>query len=216
MRARVQANVFLRLCEMHLLYPRNCQFAFVRVPPGDAQWRHIALRLHGPLLDAGPTWAPRLGVFSIAVLNAGGAAEFDNISLVGRDGTELLANRGFAEGMARWFPAAEGNYVPWHIDNLYLELLIERGVAACLAFVLCMAFALRRLIGAAGRDVPIAPFLAASLCGALCVGLVSSVMDVPRVAFLMLLLTLVAVEITGTGHPAKHLSAGSDYPLRLR
>ncbi len=195
-RTRTQADVYVQLCEMHLLYPRNCQAVFVRVPPTDAQWRQVAQRLRGPLLDPGDPWAPRLGVFSIAVINAGGAAEFDTLSLAGPDGAEMLVNRGFSAGLARWFPAAQGYYVPWHIDNLYLELLIERGLPACVAFLICMAIALRRLVGAAGRAVPIAPFLAASLCGALCVGLVSSVMDVPRVAFLLFLLTLFAVEIT--------------------
>ena len=173
------------------------------VPPVDALWHHVELRLHGPLLDAGHAWAPRLGVFSIAVINASGEAEFDNLSLVGPDGAELLVNPGFTEGLARWFPAAQGYYVPWHIDNLYLELLIEHGLPACVAFVLCMAIALRRLVCAGGREVPIAPFLAASMCGALFVGLVSSVMDVPRVAFLLLLLTLFAVEITAIGRPVE-------------
>lgn len=195
-RATTQSDLYVRLCEMHLLYPRNCQAAFVRVPPGEGEWRRVAVRLRGPLLDVGHAWAPRLGVFSMAVLNAGGAAEFDNISLVGPDRAEALANRDFSRGLARWFPAAQGYYVPWHIDNLYLEVLIERGVPALLAFVLCMGFALRRLVGAAGRAVPIAPFLAGSLCGALLVGAVSSVMDVPRVAFLLFLLSLFAVEIT--------------------
>ena len=202
-RARTQADVYVRVCEMHLLYARNCQAAFVRLAPGEAQWRQIALPLHGPVLNAGHPWAPRLGVFSIAVINAGGAAEFDNLSLIGRDGVESLANRDFSEGLARWFPAAQGYYVPWHIDNLYLEVLIERGVPALLIFVLCMGFALRRLLGSAGRAVPIAPFLAASLFGALFVGAVSSVMDVPRVAFLLLLLSLFAVEITCQRRPAK-------------
>lgn len=197
--ARTQADVYVRVCEMHLLYARNCQAAFVRLAPGDARWRHIDLPLHGPALDAGHSWAPRLGVFSIATINAGGAAEFDNLSLIGRDGVESLANRDFSAGLARWFPAAQGYYVPWHIDNLYLEVLIERGAPALLIFVLCMGVALRRLLGRAGRAVPIAPFLAASLFGALFVGAVSSVMDVPRVAFLLFLLGVFAVEITCDG-----------------
>ena len=195
-RAAAKADVYLRLCEMHLLYPRNCQVALVRVTPGDPEWRRVTVRLRGPLLDTGQAWTPRLGVFSLAVVNAGGVAEFDNVSLVEPDRTEALANWDFSQGLARWFPAAQGYYVPWHIDNLYLEVLIERGVPALLAFVLCMGFALWRLVGAGGRATPIAPFLAASLCGALCVGGVSSVMDVPRVAFLLLLLTLFAVEVT--------------------
>ena len=207
-RARTRADVLVQLCEMHLLYPRNCQAAFVRLAPGGAQWRHIGVPLRGPLLDPGRAWAPRLGVFSIAVVNTGGAAEFRKLSLIGPGRSDALANGDFSEGLARWFPSAQGNYVPWHIDNLYLELLIERGLLACVAFVLCMAFALRRLVGRAGRDVAIAPFLAASLSGALCVGLVSSVMDVPRVAFLLFLLTLFAVEVTAARRTA--LSGNSD------
>ena len=195
-RARATTDVYLRLCEMHLLYSRNCQIAWLRVEPGDADWHHLVSRLRGPALDAGPLWAPRLGVFSIAVVNAGGVADFDRFSLIGPDATQALANRDFSHGMAHWFAAAQGYFVPWHIDNLYLELLIERGVFALLAFVLFMGFALRRLVGAASRATPVAPFLAASLSGALSVGLVSSVMDVPRVAFLLFLIALFAVEIT--------------------
>ena len=200
-RAQTKADVYLRLCEMHLLYPRNCQSAFVRVPPGGAPWRRMVVPLRGPLLDAGSALAPRLGVFSIAVLNVGGVAEFRNLSLVAPDRTEALVNRDFSAGLARWFAAAQGYYVPWHIDNLYLELLIERGAPALLAFMGCMGLVLWRVVGAASRTQPIAPFLAASLFGALIVGGVSSVMDVPRVAFLLFLLTLAAMEVAWAEPP---------------
>ncbi|MFM9915516.1 MAG: O-antigen ligase family protein [Rhizobacter sp.] len=203
-RAKLPADVSFQLCEMHLLYPRRCQSAWVQVAPGGATWRHVVLRLRGPALDPGPVWAPRMGVFSIAVLNEGGAAELDNISLAGPDRVEMLVNRDFSEGLARWYPAAQGYYVPWHIDNLYLELLIERGVFALLAFVLLMSWTLWRLVDAAGRGSTIAPFLTASLCGGLCVGLVSSVLDVPRVAFLMFLLTLYAFEEVGRRPSGRH------------
>lgn len=195
-RARVQADALFQLCEMHLLYPRHCQSAWVQVPAGSG-WRHVVVRLRGRLLDRGEPWAPRLGVFSIAVLNEGGSAELDNLSLVGQDRSEMLINRDFTQGLARWYPSAQGYYVPWHIDNLYLELLIERGVFALTAFVLLMGWTLWRLIEATGRGSRMAPFLTASLCGGLCVGLVSSVMDVPRVAFLMWLITLCSVEAAG-------------------
>ena len=196
-RVTTKADVYLQLCEMHLLYARNCQAAFVRVGPGGSRWRRAAVPLLGPMLDRGPPWSPRLGVFSIAVLDVGGVAEFANVSLIDPDRMEALVHRDFADGLARWFPAAQGYYVPWHIDNLYLEVLIERGAPALLAFVLCMGLALGRIVVAANRAPPIAPFLAASLVGGLTVGLVSSVMDVPRVAFLLLLLTIFAIEVTG-------------------
>ena len=193
-RVTTQADVYLQLCEMHLLYARNCKTAFVRVGP--SQWRRLAVPLLGPMLDRGPPWSPRLGVFSIAVLDAGGAAEFANVSLTDPDQREALVQGGFADGLARWFPAAQGYYLPWHIDNLYLEVLIERGAPALLVFVLCMGIVLWRTVVAASRASAIAPFLAAALAGGLTVGLVSSVLDVPRVAFLLFLLTLFSIEVT--------------------
>ncbi len=72
--------------------------------------------------------------------------------------------------------------MPWHIDNLYLELLIERGAVALALFLALAELALWNLPAGPGRLQPIAPFLAASLLGGLIVGLVSSLMDVPRVA----------------------------------
>ena len=206
-RAKVAADVYLRLCEMHLLYPGRCQSAWVRVSPGGSAWRQLGVRLWGPPLDSGWAWAPRMGVFSLAVLNQGGAVEVDNLSLVGPDGIEMLTHRDFSEGLAGWYPAAQSYFVPWHIDNLYLELLIERGGFALLAFVIWMGWTLRRLVALVAGGSAFAPFLAASLGGGLSVGLVSSVMDVPRVAFLMLMLALVATELARVrhrldGHPA--------------
>ena len=191
-RAPVPTDLSLSVCAMHLLYPRQCQSASLRVPPSGSQASQLLVNLTGPLLDAGSTWTPRLGVFSAAVLNPGGRIDIEQLSLVGPDGAELLSNGEFALGMAHWYPSAQRYYVPWHIDSLYLELLIERGVIALLAFLLCVGCALKVLLRRAAD--PMAPFIAASLCGGLSVGLISSVMDVPRVAFLMLLLTLFAVE----------------------
>ena len=199
-RAAVQTDVYLSLCELHLLYPRHCQSAWMRVLPTSAEWRRSVAVLRGPTLDPGSAWAPRQGVFSVSIFDAGRQVDIRNLSLVGPDRMELLANRDFAQGLARWFPSAQGYYVPWHIDSLWLEVLIERGVVAMGAFAACMALAVWCLVGAVLRRGtvihPIAPFLAASLCGGLCMGLVSSVMDVPRVALLLLLLAIFSVEIS--------------------
>lgn len=199
-RAAVQTDVSLSLCELHLLYPRRCQAAWLRVPPTGGQWRHGVLLLRGPSLDPGPAWAPRLGVLSVAVFDAGGQVDLRNLSLKGLDGVERLHNRDHAKGMARWFPSAQGYYIPWHIDNLWLEVLIERGLVALLAFVVCMAVAcwslLRALMRRDAERPDVVPFLAAALSGGLCVGLVSSLMDVPRVALLLMLLAACAVAFS--------------------
>lgn len=197
-RAPIQTDVLLSLCELHLLYPRRCQSTWLRVRPTGEQWRHGTALLKGPALDPGDAWVPRLGVFSVAILDAGRQIDLRHLSLQGQDGRERLSNGDFSQGLARWFPSAQGYYIPWHIDNLGLEVLIERGAVALLAFAVCMAAALgaalRAVLRPAGERPDMVPFLAAALCGGLCVGLVSSLMDVPRVAWLLQLMAVCTLE----------------------
>ena len=199
-RAAVETDVYVSLCELHLLYPRRCQSGWLRVAPTGSQWQQGALVLRGPPLSVGSVWAPRQGVFSVSIFDAGRQIDIRRVSLAGLSRVEQLANGDFAQGMARWFPSAQGYYVPWHIDNLWLELLIERGLFAVVAFAVCMAWALWSMVAAIMRRdrvaPPIAPFLVASLCGGLCIGLISSVMDMPRVALLLMLLAILSVELS--------------------
>lgn len=200
---RVQhtADVYLELCERHLLYDGSCQTAFIRIFPVNASWQALAVSLQGPALAGGPWYAPRLGVFSLSVVNAGGVAEFDQVSLIGPQREELLGNGNFGHELALWFPAAQDYFLPWHIDNLFLEVLIERGVAGLLLHAALMACALWHLVFGRARLWALSPYLAAALCAALLVGLVSSVMDVPRVAFLLHLLTLFSYQTAQETRP---------------
>ena len=194
-RAAVPTQLHLRLCETHLLYARHCQAGVLELQTDAPGWQHLTTYISGQALSVGERGWPRGAVFSIAVINAGGAAEIRHVALVAPDGTQLLSNGDFSNGLAHWLPTAMGYYVPWHIDNLYLDILVERGLPALLAFVTCAAIALRRLARAGPRGPVFAPFLAASLVGALCAGLVNSVMDVPRVAFLMLFIAIAGAEL---------------------
>lgn len=195
-RVQKKTDVYLALCERHLLYDGNCQTAFVRVLPGKTAWQTLILPLGGPVLAGGAWYAPRLGMFSVSVGNAGGVADFDNIRLAGPHREALLENGEFSRGLAHWFPAAQSYFLPWHMDNLFLEVLVERGLAGLLLLIALMAYALWHLVIGHGRSLPLSPYLAASLCAALLVGLVSSFMDAPRVAFLFYMLTLYSIQTT--------------------
>ncbi len=199
-RVQRQADVYLALCERHLLYDGNCQAAFIRVVPGKTEWQHMVLPLTGAALAGGPWYAPRLSMFSLSVVNVGGLADFDNLRLMGPYSQPPLENGNFSSGMAHWFPAAQSYFVPWHIDNLLLEVLVERGGVGLMLFVALMAYALWHLVFGRARGCELSPYLAASLCAALLVGLVSSLMDVPRVAFLVYLLALFSIQM---GSPSR-------------
>lgn len=195
-------QLWVRVCESHLLYDRACQHGLIDVP-GTQAWRRYSLPLSGRPLTRGNWFAPRQAVLKLSVFNAGGRVELDDIALVSGEGTPLLSNGGFSQAMAHWMPAAQHYFVPWHIDNLYLELLIERGVVGLVVFLALAAVALHRLL-LQPPDTG-APFLAASLCAVLCVGLVSSVLDVARTALLLWLLLAVALQFPR--HPGKRGAA---------
>jgi hypothetical protein len=188
-------GISLDVCQQHLLYSRQCQGALFVVHAGRKEWQSVTVALDGPNLDSSPWFAPRLGMLSVSVVPVGASAEFAEISLLAPDGREVLANQDFSAGMAHWFPAAQNYFLPWHIDNLYLEVLIERGVSGLLAFLLLAVCAFRALARASGRGLPLSPFVAASLSGALALGCLSSILDVPRVAFLLWLLCFLALEL---------------------
>jgi hypothetical protein len=191
-------DVYLQLCERHLLYNGRCQDAFLQLAPRGPDglaWQQMAVPLEGPRFKDAPWVTKRPGLFSVSVLSAGAQAEFQSIRLTGRNGHALLANPDFAQNLAHWLPAARYYFLPWHIDNLVLEVLVERGVLGLLLWAALVGAALWALVLGRARRHPLAPYLAASLAGILLVGLVSSVMDAPRVAFLLFWLLFLAQQL---------------------
>ncbi len=195
-RAEVATDLQLSVCELHLLYARTCQSAFVRVLPRGAAWQHMSVELQGARLERGHWYAPRLGEFAVAALGAGTAVDLARVSLSDPSGAQRLLNGNFAAALAHWVPAARRYFLPWHIDSVGLELLIERGLAGLALGVAMLTCALWQLVRELHRGSTMAPFLAASLLGALLVGLVNSVLDSPRAAFLLSMIVLLILQIS--------------------
>jgi hypothetical protein len=188
-RVDAQADLLLRVCESHLLYDRHCQGALVHVRPRAAEpgWRRVKLPLEGRPMSVGRWFAPRQTVLTMAVVNVAGRADIDNLVLASANESQLLVNGNFASA-ARWLPAGQGYFVPWHIDNLWLELLIERGLAGLGCFLLLVGAAAAHLWRRFEAIDPPHAFVTAALCGVLSLGLLSSVFDAPRVALVTVLL----------------------------
>ncbi len=191
-RSELPARVGVAVCQVHLLYAQHCRRAVVHVAGRLANSPRMDVVLVGPPLPTG--WLPRMTVFTIAVLDAGASVTVNSVSLHAAGGPNLLANGDFSARLAHWFPLATAYFVPWHVDNLGLELLIEQGVMGLVSFAWLVALAFRRLLSPRIRGLSHTPVLVASLTGALTVGLVSSVLDVPRVAFLLFLMVWISIE----------------------
>jgi O-antigen ligase len=131
---------------------------------------------------------------AISLDTAGAAADIDNVQLTNALGQELLGNGDFSQQLTQWLPVAQAYYVPWHIDNLYLELLIEWGLLGGIVVGALTAWGLASAVWAREPTSLLRPYLAVGLFGALIVGLVSSVLDVPRVTLVFFLLPMMLIE----------------------
>ena len=180
------------MCERHLLFQRKCQEAVVFVNPRAEAWQTLVLPLLGRSRRAQDKAVPRLRMLNIALLTPGAQMDVANVELRDARGTNLVKNGRFTSGLAHWLPAAQTYFLPWHIDNLYLEVLIERGILGVIAMAALTVLVLWRLTAGQGLRNPLAPFFVASIFGVLLVGLVSSVLDVPRVGFLFFLIIFIA------------------------
>jgi hypothetical protein len=189
-RAFAATNVQISFCRKYLIYEVACAGAQVPVA-AEAGWQHVEAALTGQRLATGPWYALHDGVFSISVLGTGRTVAIDNVRLSAA-GRQLLANNDFSDGLARWFLSGSAYFVPWHIDNLALEVLIDQGALGLVALALFVVATLRLLIFGRVRRHILAPYIAGSLTGYLVVGLFSSLMDVPRVAFLFWLISIVS------------------------
>jgi hypothetical protein len=184
--------LLLSVCERHLLYDFRCQWKHVRPEAAvtDARaWHEIPLP--GQVFaDAGPAVALREGMFAMTVLSTGQDARIHAVELIDPLGRQVLRNSAFSDGLSHWFPAAQGHFKPWHMDNLYLEILIERGLLGLLVLGLVAAWAWRCVVLGLKAADPLALALAGSLTAMGVLGLLISVIELPRIAFMLLFILL--------------------------
>jgi O-antigen ligase len=188
-RAEKDALMSVQVCAQHLLYPAHCQSRLLRLSSGG--WQHWESRLSGAPFKLGSWQGFAHGLMRLSVLTPGTEVEFSNPYLSG-GGDNLLRNTQFLEGGAGWFPLARSYFLPWHIDNLYLEIMIETGLVGLLSFFAAILMLVRRLVLDWGREDLFAPYLLSCIAGLMALGLVVSVLDMPRVALLSGLILVLA------------------------
>lgn len=185
-RSEKDANVSVSICRKHLLYVDRCASQTLPIAGGKG-WQNVA----GQLADVpGPLWPPRLAVFSVEV-SGPAPVDLSSFALVDAGWQALLANGDLARGSDFWFFTSDHEHLPWHAKNLFVHTYVEQGLLGVAALTLILAAGAVRLFRQAlGGQTLAGPTLAA-LAGVLTVGMVDSVVDMPRVTvFLMFLLWL--------------------------
>lgn len=180
-RSKQGVEMLVQVCALHLLYPADCQERQFGLNSGG--WQRWASVLSGETFDA-PAWRRAgHGVLLLSLLTSGAEVEVANPHL-SAGGGNLLRNAQFLEAGAGWFPMASSYFLPWHIDNLYLEILIETGLVGLILSLGGVLLIVRRLFLAYMRGNALAPYLISCVAGLMALGLLVSVLDMPRAAML--------------------------------
>ena len=137
-------------------------------------------------------------VLALASPRGDAAVDVDNISLVGADGDGLLANGDFSRGGERWFFTTD-NQLPFHIEQMWVQVLFEQGWLGLLALALGVVCALARLVQRTSRGELFSAALLSALAGLLLTGLFASVIDVARLALLFYLLLFLGLSAPRVG-----------------
>jgi hypothetical protein len=196
LRSEGASQLVFEVCERHLLYPVACVSAAqdVAARPG---WQSLEVLLKGETLTGGRWFAPRLAAFAIGLDSGNSRIVVDRLSLMDSQGRELLVNGDFEDGLSHWFFTSDRWHLPWHAKNLAVHLMVEQGWLGLGAFALLTVVALWRVSVGAARRHPMAPALAGAILAACVVGGIDSLLDMPRVAFLMHTLWVAALLLPG-------------------
>lgn len=188
-------NVHLEVCEKHLLYSAGCLLGGVYVEPKTTDWQSFEVPLKGGELSSGAWFAPRIVSFSVATDSVMGLVDVDNIQLRSADGRQLLDNGDFSQDLQRWFFSSDRNHLPWHIKNVFMNVLFDQGGVGLALFIAMGLAALWRVTVGRAKDHPLAPGIAGGLVGFVVVGLFDSLLDVPRLAFLFYVVLLLGMTL---------------------
>ena len=120
-----QASVAVTLCEKSVQHSFRCKVAsFQRGAPRQAGTPRG--QLDSGQVESGPSLLRRPIALSIANARLGSIVDVDNVRLLDESGRDLVANGDFSGGGSRWFFSAD-DHLPWHIDNLWVQILFEQG-----------------------------------------------------------------------------------------
>ena len=143
-RAAEATRLRFRLCERHLLYDLRCQEAQGLVQAGPVQV--LAWPLAGPDLDDQPGAARfREGMAMLAVMQPDRAADIFSWEIRNASNQGVLQHADFSDGFNGWYFVTTGYFRPWHADNLFMELWVERGLLGSLAYVILVVLILWRV-----------------------------------------------------------------------
>jgi hypothetical protein len=182
-----QAKVDVTLCEKSVQHSFRCKAASVKRGAAATGWEHREVTIRSEQVGSDPWLLRRPVMLSLANAQPRSIVDVDNVRLLNESGHDLLANADFSQGGAHWYFSAD-DHLPWHIFNLWVQILFEQGWTGVIALALAVLISLKRAALGTWRGDLFSATLLAALGGFLVIGLTESLFDGPRVTTLFFLL----------------------------
>lgn len=196
------AAVAISLCAKSLQSSFGCK-ALVSDANLTAIWQHRSVAFNSGSLGAGPIGLRRPVLLSLSNAGTGATVDVRDVRLEDPNGVNLVGNGAFARGGSNWTIAAD-DHLPWHVFNLWVEILFEQGWFGIVAFVLVIVLMLARTARSAAAGDWFAAAVLAATAGFLVTGFSESLFDGPRVTTLFFLLVIAGLASrVAVGAPAR-------------
>ncbi|MCP5144480.1 MAG: O-antigen ligase family protein [Gammaproteobacteria bacterium] len=191
----------IAICELWLTNSRYCHF--IRI--GDrgtgepaTQWRELQFTFNSKEIGQPIGNLSRLlrrgTALSLIGPEAGNdALDIDDVRLYDVAGTNLLNNGDFAAGLDNWLYSSD-DHLALHAKNLFVHTLLEQGVSGLLGLFALVAIAVATMVRGAAAGDGFQPVLLAAMAGLFTIGLIDSLVDQPRIGWLLYLLLFTALN----------------------
>ncbi len=179
-----QSELMFPICEKWMLYSANCLSPSVTVGDTRGKWNSFALSFDSQAFRSQTWFAPRPVKFAIFNNSDDSIVAISDVSLRDENNYEYLKNGNFTEGMDHWFFTSD-NHLPWHLENLWVQIYFEQGVFGLLIFLLMIASIMTKLIALNRLHHPFAPAMVAAISAFLALSAFDSIFDFPHMSFLI-------------------------------
>lgn len=192
-----EAALTVPLCEKALLYSFECSWSTIRLKTQPGKWAYHEIEMSTNSFNS--VNKPFNRPVKLILYNGkpGTTVDIDNVSLIGADGNDLIRNGDFTDGMSHWFFSTD-DHLSWHIKNLFLHVFFEQGWFGLFCFMILMGYVLVKLSKRVWQGDPLSTVLSTSLIAFITIGMVDSLIDEPRLAFLFYLLLMTGLLVDKT------------------
>ena len=188
------------VCRRRLLeqeaYNGSCSYFRVKPDTSEGVWTPFRIRVDISNLGRNARFTPRFTLLRIGNGQTGSLLEVDDLSLTDAYGTDYLSNGSFEAGGTSWYSYNDFEHLAWHPKNLALAVLVEQGLLGAAAFTGLLLLSLRNARHLARDNLPVGIGILGLTAGIFVLGVFATVIDVPRVAFLLYSVLLIGATTT--------------------